>query len=91
MTYEQYLLTCLAEECNEVAQRAIKAARFGLFETQPGHTQDNKFRLEEELGDLLGVMAMLGLVPDPQKMVGKSDRVNKYYAYSKKCWENNLT
>jgi hypothetical protein len=46
MTREQHLLTILAEECGEVVQRASKAIRFGLDESQPGQLDDNKKRLE---------------------------------------------
>lgn len=83
MTKEQYLLTCLAEEAVEVAQRATKAARFGLDEVQPGQGLTNKVRLEQELEDLLGVMRMLNLNPNPQMFRKKEERVEKYMAYSR--------
>jgi NTP pyrophosphatase (non-canonical NTP hydrolase) len=57
--YEQYLLTMLVEECAEVAQRATKALRFGLNETQPDQPYDNSVRLAHEIGDLLGVASMM--------------------------------
>ena len=40
MTREEHLLTIVAEECAEVAQRATKALRFGL--TDPKGTQERK-------------------------------------------------
>jgi len=83
MTREQYLLTCLAEEAVEVAQRATKAARFGLDEVQPGQGLNNRRRLEGELEDLLGVMRMLNLNPNPQMFRKKEERVEKYMAYSR--------
>lgn len=53
---EREILTCLIEECAEVTQRATKAIRFGLGETQPGHTLTNLQRLSSEVGDLLGMV-----------------------------------
>jgi hypothetical protein len=35
MNPTEHLLSCLAEECAEVAQRASKSLRFGLSEVQP--------------------------------------------------------
>ena len=55
MHEEQYLLTCLAEECGEVAQRCTKALRFGINEIQPGHEATNYARLWGELCDLQAV------------------------------------
>ncbi len=81
-TREQHLLTVLAEECAEVAQRASKAIRFGIAEVQPGQDLDNKQRLEAELGDLLGMADMLGLTPDPVRRKAKPDRVERYMRYS---------
>lgn len=83
MSREQYLLNCLAEECVEVAQRASKAIRFGLMEVQPGQGLTNKVRLEQELEDLLGVMRMLKLNPNPMMFKKKEERVEKYMAYSR--------
>ena len=82
MTRRQYLLTCLAEEAVEVAQRATKAARFGLYETQPDQPFNNHARLEQELGDLMGVCDMLGIKPDAEARAAKEARVEKYLAYS---------
>lgn len=82
MTREQHLLTCLAEECAEVAQRASKAIRFGFEETQPEQPLDNRVRLEQELGDLMGVADLLGLVPDREHRAKKAARIKKYMKYS---------
>lgn len=49
--YEAELLTCLIEECVEIAQRACKIKRFGI-----GQSFTNKFRLSAEIGDLMGVL-----------------------------------
>ncbi len=85
MTREQYILNCLAEECAEVGQRASKAIRFGMTERQPGQELDNRKRLEQELGDLMGVVDLLGLTPCPEKRAGKEARVLHYMDYSAKC------
>lgn len=59
MTRTEHLLTCVAEECLEVAQRATKALRFGLSEVQPGQPLNNAQRIAEELIDLFAVLRML--------------------------------
>lgn len=59
MNQEQCILNHIQEECAEVAQRASKAMRFGLLETQDGHYSNNLERLEEELVDLLTCVEML--------------------------------
>lgn len=78
MNRTQYLLTILAEECAETAQRATKGIRFGLAECQPGQELTNRQRLEEELGDLMGLADMLGLIPNVEKRAAKPDRVRRY-------------
>lgn len=81
MTEEQHLLTCLGEECNEVAQRCSKAVRFGMHEQQPGQYLDNKQRIEDELGDLLAVAEMLGLRLEANP--SKAEKVRRYMVYSR--------
>ncbi|MBL4837403.1 MAG: hypothetical protein JKY34_07475 [Kordiimonadaceae bacterium] len=56
---ERELLTILAEECAEVAQRCTKALRFGLEEVQPGQEYTNAERIEVELGDILAAFNIL--------------------------------
>lgn len=84
MTRTEHLLTILAEECAEVAQRASKAARFGMSEVQPGQGDDNKRRLEKELADLLGVAELLELGLDTSEIVAKKKKVKKYMDYARK-------
>ena len=85
MTREQYLLTCLAEECGEVTQRATKAIRFGLDPDprRPPEWRDvsNREGLERELGDLLAVGEMLGLKLEAS--AGKKDRVREFMGVSR--------
>lgn len=59
MTEIQYLLDCLAEECNEVGIRCSKAIRFSVEEIQPGQPDDNRERINYEVNDVYAVMEML--------------------------------
>ena len=52
MTPDQYHLCKIAEECTEVAQRALKAQQFGLGEKQEGQSLNNLERLVYEFHDL---------------------------------------
>ncbi|BAU92512.1 hypothetical protein MPPM_3907 [Methylorubrum populi] len=68
MTETEHLLLCLAEECDEVGQRVMKALRFGLDEVQPGQPHSNAARITHELHDLISVAAILsdmGVIPNP--------------------------
>jgi NTP pyrophosphatase (non-canonical NTP hydrolase) len=89
MTYKQFLLGKIAEECNEVAQRALKAQQFGLDEVQQGQVFDNTERLREELIDLVIVVSMLEkatsdslMAPTPQEIDTKIKKVMKYLSLS---------
>ena len=86
MTEEQYLLTCLAEECAEVAKCASKAIRFGLYpdDRRPGSWRvvDNRAGLEQELGDILALAEMLGLRAEPS--AGKAARVREFMVVSRR-------
>ena len=66
MNSQEHFLTCLAEECSEVAQRISKALRFSLNEVQPGQSLNNAQRISGELKDLnaiAGYLDMLGVIP----------------------------
>lgn len=52
MQADQYHLCKIAEECAEVAQRALKAQQFGLGEVQPGQDLNNLERMVAEFHDL---------------------------------------
>lgn len=84
LTYNEYLLTCLAEEAAEVIQRVEKAKRFGMDEVQEGFTENNAERLAGEIEDFLGVLKMIEarqeLVIDrsDERMERKQERVIKY-------------
>ncbi len=88
MNRAEYLLTCLAEECVEVAQRAMKALRFGLSEVQTGQDKTNIERIEEEFIDLLTVMAVFQKENSvPQNLAfgfnKKLEKLQKYMEYAK--------
>lgn len=83
MNETEHLLTILGEECAEVAQRASKAARFGLAEVQPGQAEDNRRRLERELADLMATAELLGLVVREEDKVAKLEKLKKFMAYAR--------
>ena len=52
-------LTLLIEECAEVTQRATKIIRYGYQSKHPTGDYDNKEMLEQELGDLIGILDLM--------------------------------
>lgn len=85
MNRTEHLLTILAEECAEVAQRSSKALRFGLKEIEPGQSLTNEQRICYELNDLLGVVSMLGLLNiDLESIEAKKIKVETFLEYSRK-------
>jgi hypothetical protein len=88
----EHILSCVAEECNETGQRALKAQRFGMDETQPGRDDFNWQRLMGEFHDLLGAVELLQEErpdipwPTPNErraaMDKKKDRIRTYMAYA---------
>jgi hypothetical protein len=93
VTRREHLLTLLAEECAEVAQRASKALRFGVDEIQPGQGDSNAIRIMDELEDIRVIVELLreeGVLPvgaiDYERFERKRAKVEKYIAYAKeKC------
>lgn len=90
MTEDEHLLLCLAEECDEVGQRAMKALRFGLSEVQPGQPLSNADRIMEEAHDLLSVLAILqrrGVLPSPvltnDRIIAKEAKIARFMAISR--------
>lgn len=89
MNRTEHLLTILMEECNEVAQRASKAKRFGVDEIQDGQSLTNAERIVVEWNDLFAVMDMLlkeGVVKnifDFNMANAKQQKVEKYLEYSR--------
>ena len=99
MTRTEHLLFILAEEAAEVAQRASKAARFGLAEVQPGQELTNAQRLMQEVNDFVAVCTMIaGPVVSPTSSLFKDDplkwtsaigekqaKIEKFLLYSAEC------
>lgn len=56
---EKELLSITQEECAEVTQVISKIFRFGWDSSHPKISQNNKERLEEELGDLICMISLL--------------------------------
>jgi len=89
----EYLLTCLAEEHVEAAQRAHKAQRFGVREIQPGQDLTNAERLVREHLEAVAVFEMLleaGVLPkhsaitDRALIDAKKTKVLEFMRYSAK-------
>lgn len=91
MNRTEHLLSCLAEECAEVAQRASKALRFGLAEIQPGQELTNAQRIGQEFHDLLAVMEMLeeagalARPTDTHAIERKKAKILAYMEYAEQC------
>jgi hypothetical protein len=89
MTIRQFLLTKLAEECAEVAQRAIKQQQFGGLEIQKEQELTNRERLLNEYNDLIAIAEFLrerGEIPESDNLAlvieQKRFKVNKYLKLS---------
>jgi NTP pyrophosphatase (non-canonical NTP hydrolase) len=91
MNTTEHLLTCLSEECLEVAKDVSKSLRFGLTDVnvlQPdGPT--NRERIVEELNDLMAVIKMCeahGIIPLNWKSAGlqetKKEKVERFMHYA---------
>jgi hypothetical protein len=93
MTRTEHLLTILAEECAEVAQRVSKALRFGIDEVEPGQKLTNAERIKIEFVDLFAVWGLLcranvvlPLAPlDEPAVQAKQQKVEKFLDYSIDC------
>ena len=80
----EYLLTCITEECSEVIKAICKAFRFGIDHEYPSIGMTNKENIEHEIHDLLAVIYMLqekkffpNLI-DQVKVESKVSKVEKY-------------
>jgi len=74
LTLRQFYLTKLAEECQEVAQRAMKSMQFGTDEVQKDQEKTNAVRLRDEVEDLLTVITILEYKTEDLPMITKSER-----------------
>lgn len=91
MTRTELLLVLLMEECDETSQRASKAIRFGLDEVQEGQELNNAQRLCYEFNDIVAVVDILrndGLLDktiDPEAILLKKAKIEKWLSYSADC------
>jgi len=91
MNAEQYHLCRIAEECTEVAQRALKAQQFGLDEVQSGQELNNMARLVDEFHDLFvtfdNFMALVdsdyATLPKPEKRLKRIAKMQTFLQLSK--------
>ena len=89
MKADQYHLCKIAEECAEVAQRALKAQQFGLGEVQPGQDFNNLERLMDEFHDLFTTFdnfcSLVGQdpIPDEIKKNIRLRKMDKFLALSR--------
>jgi hypothetical protein len=88
MNRQEILLTILAEECVETAQRASKAIRFTLEEIQEGQDKTNAERIIYEFNDIMAVMQIMnqeGMLPrviDMRAIQLKKTKIEKWLKYS---------
>lgn len=87
MNTSEHLLTVVAEECAEVAQRVSKALRFSLGEIQAGQSLTNAERIIQEYDDLRGAVLMCqdeGILPysDLCRINAKRSKIKCYLKYS---------
>ena len=93
MNHTEHLLTCLSEECLEVAKDISKSNRFGLSDRNPLNPKGmtNQQRIIRELNDLMAVISILedeGLLPKDWQSASlqteKRDKVRRFMDYARK-------
>lgn len=88
MNTTEHLLCVLAEEAAELAQAAMKAARFGLDDRYPESGITTAAKIIAEHNDVMGVICMLkqrGLISqDIYGELASRARVEKWIEYSRK-------
>lgn len=95
MNRQEYLLTCLIEECSEVQKAATKALRFGLHKAKCPEADrpydTNEADIQREFADLLAVHYLLESEGHllranmAEAIAKKRDKVEKYMKVSKEC------
>lgn len=93
MTPQEYLLTCLMEECAEVQHACSKALRFGLQDQGPKEERPNAENIIMEFMDAMAIVEMLqcdNYIPKPEPkdermiIMQKIGKVTGYMEYSRK-------
>jgi len=79
----EHLLTVLAEEGCEVAERACKAMRFGMNEIEPGQPDDNRRRIQKELADVVATAELLGFTILEEDKAAKREKLKKFMEYAR--------
>lgn len=94
LSNQELLLVAVMEECSEVAKRASKALRFGLYEQKEGRDKNNLQLFAEEITDLLFVINAINdttngdlekeleKLEDSGAFERKAEKFAKYKAYS---------
>jgi NTP pyrophosphatase (non-canonical NTP hydrolase) len=79
------ILSITQEECAEVIQAISKIFRFGFDSRHPDKGYDNREHLEEELGDLQCMIALMiehGIVRERMLDVAKTKKYEKLQVWS---------
>lgn len=91
LNYNEYLLTCAAEECAEIAQEVSKCIRFGVanHDPRPGfgaHSHGQNLAIEfEQLRSVMEMLYQKEVIRKPSKndsreiQNDKKAKVKKYY------------
>jgi NTP pyrophosphatase (non-canonical NTP hydrolase) len=86
MDRTQEIMLILQEECAEVSQAVSKCFRFGMTDCYPGTNTSNRDRLEEEIGDLLAMIALLeqaGVITEAGLHTAFNNKIAKLKRWSK--------
>jgi hypothetical protein len=97
MNRQEHLLVIAAEECAELAQRLIKASRFGLDQVQPESHEDgrtdtstnperlsNRARIKREHAHVYAALSMLDLHGiSTDEVLAKTAKVERYLEVSR--------
>jgi len=86
MDRTQEIMLILQEECAEVSQAVSKCFRFGMTDCYPGTNTSNRDRLEEEIGDLLAMIALLeqaGVITEAGLHTAFNGKIEKLKKWSK--------
>ena len=89
MNKQEYLLTCIAEECGELQHAIFKMLRFGTEDRHPDGGDTNVENFFKELTDLVAVIDLAeqeGVLPEVQTpeqgIQAKQEKVLEFMEYS---------